>query len=196
MSGAVRVAHEEASAVALALVSTLRPACERIEIAGSLRREADTVGDIELVTVPKVHAVTEPDGLFSTRTRQRNVLTELLDELIGDGSLIVHPDDPKRGERYAKLLHVASGLQLDLFSVLPPAQFGMIYLIRTGPAEYGHRLMSHVRARGFHVGAGALHETPIPCARRISACVVVPTPEEADVFDRLGIRWVAPEERR
>ena len=40
--------------IAESLVEKLRPACERIEIAGSLRREKAMVGDIEIVAVPRL----------------------------------------------------------------------------------------------------------------------------------------------
>jgi DNA polymerase/3'-5' exonuclease PolX len=38
--------------IARAVVERLRPACQRIEIAGSLRRHRPMVGDIEICAIP------------------------------------------------------------------------------------------------------------------------------------------------
>src|SRR5574340_184531 len=49
MSGGYRYKRETALARAQVLVELLRPYCEQIEIAGSLRRCKETVGDIKIV---------------------------------------------------------------------------------------------------------------------------------------------------
>ena len=103
------------------------------------------------------------------------------------------------GERYVKLRHVRSGLQVDLFIVLPPAQFGCILAIRTGPAEFSHWFAGLVRRQGNHIAGGALrlglrdHSTP---AEKLCTCPVIPTPEERDFFAALGGRYLEPSERR
>lgn len=92
----------------------LRPAVERIEVAGSLRRGRPEVGDIELVAVPRFEA--DQTDLWGSPA---NALERRLDFSIERGWLAVAPDG-KRGPRYSKLRHPDSGLQVDLFSVLPP----------------------------------------------------------------------------
>ena len=54
--------HDKARTVACELIYLLQPFCERIKIAGSLRREKAWVGDIELLFIPKYEE--QPDGLF------------------------------------------------------------------------------------------------------------------------------------
>jgi len=49
-------ATEVARTVAQKIVEELRPACDRIEIAGSLRRGNPAVHDIDLVLLPKTSA--------------------------------------------------------------------------------------------------------------------------------------------
>ncbi|MBU2597552.1 MAG: hypothetical protein KJ757_08345 [Planctomycetes bacterium] len=44
---------QKAKAIAEELKSLLEPACERITIAGSIRRQKPDVGDIELLCIPK-----------------------------------------------------------------------------------------------------------------------------------------------
>jgi len=47
---------EKAKAIAEQIRVLLRPACNRIEIAGSIRRRKPEVGDIELLCIPKYFA--------------------------------------------------------------------------------------------------------------------------------------------
>lgn len=188
MSTGVRVPRHEALQVARSLVEYFTPATHRIVIAGSLRRVRPDVGDIELVAVPV--RVDSPDGFFAQT--EQNLLTLAVDDAIAAGTLTEHPDDPKRGERYSKLLHPASGLQVDLFSAREDT-FGLILLIRTGPAEYSHRFVTDLRRRGLHVGQGELHRGGLGCGT--VACEVIPTPTEIDVYAAARWAWVAPEDR-
>lgn len=188
MSSGVRVRWEDALAAAQAVGTMLLPAVERMEVAGSIRRHKADVGDIELVAVPIVERVA--DGLFDDVAVNR--LSELLDALILDGRLARHPDDPKRGERYSKLVEPNSGLQVDLFSATADT-FGLIFLIRTGPADYSHRFVTDLRRRGLHAATGALHRGSLGCGAYV--CEVIPTPNEADVYAAAGWPFVAPELR-
>ena len=181
MSEGIRAPFGEANHLALNLRATLAPACERIEIAGSLRRERPTVGDVELVAIPRM--VTEPVGMFESR--EVSALDAAVDSLIADGALI----RLSGGDRYIKLQHVGSGLQVDLFVVRPPAQWGMIYLIRTGPAAYSQRFVTDIKPR-FHVAGGALHRGGgFGCPDR---CAAIETPEEEDVYSALGQAYIEP----
>lgn len=189
MSTGTRVPLAEAKPVADSLAAMLEPAALRIQIAGSIRRQRPDVGDIELVAVPRIE--TEPDGMFGER--QVNRLTEAIDDLLARAVLAPHPIDPKRGERYSKLLETASGLQVDLFSATLET-FGLILLIRTGPAEYSQRFVTAIRGRpALHVAGGQLHRGSLGCGAYV--CEVVPTPEEADVYAAAGWPFREPELR-
>lgn len=182
MSTGTRVPIREADAAASELVMALEPAVNRIEVAGSIRRGRQDVGDIELVAVPQYAHV--QDGMFGTKTVNR--LTERVDELIAAGVLRPHPTDPKRGDRYSKLIEPTTGLQLDLFSAAKDT-FGLILLIRTGPAEYSQRFVTEIRRRGLHVAHGQLHVGSLGCGS--IDCEVVPTPEERDVY--AAAKWAS-----
>ncbi len=188
MSTGTRVALADAAVVAGDLAALLGPACHRLVVAGSIRRGRPDVGDIELVAVPRIE--TEPDGMFSVRATNR--LTGQIDALIGLGVLASHPTDPKRGERYSKLIHPGSGLQVDLFSATLDS-FGLILLIRTGPAAYSQRFVTDLRGRTLHVAHGQLHRGSLGCGAR--PCEIVPTPEEADVYAAARWPFVEPEMR-
>ena len=51
-----RVPLETAAKIAEDLASLLRPVCERVEIAGSIRRGCPTIGDIEIVVIPEIES--------------------------------------------------------------------------------------------------------------------------------------------
>jgi DNA polymerase/3'-5' exonuclease PolX len=161
------------------LLRNLADAADRIEVGGSIRRGKPDVGDIELVAVPRLETV--PDGLFESV--EVNRLTERVDRLIGVAILASHPTDPKRGERYSKLIHPASGLQVDLFSASAES-FGLIYLIRTGPATYSQQFVTDLRRKGLHVGKGQLHRGGLGCGAYV--CEVIPTPRRRMAVRQAG----------
>jgi len=181
----------EARREAIVLVAALRPACQRIEIAGSIRRRRSDIGDIEILAVPTIDW-TETGDLWGTN-REIDLLQETIDDLLADGTLQPHPADPKRGPRYAKFIHAGSGLQLDLF-ITTADQFGLLLLIRTGPAAYSQWLVTEARRRGYHVAGGHLHRGGLGCGAYV--CEAIPTPDEADVYAALGLPFVEPGDRR
>lgn len=176
-----------AQAAADRICEDLRPGVdvEWVVVAGSIRRVRADVGDIELVAVPIIR--TEPDGMFETSSVNR--LTERVDYLISTGALRSHPTDPKRGQRYSKLIDGPTGLQIDLFSATA-STFGLIYLIRTGPRDYSQRFVTDLRRRALHVTGGELHRGSLGCGS--SPCEVVPTPAERDVYEAAGWPFVQP----
>jgi DNA polymerase/3'-5' exonuclease PolX len=184
MSTGVRVPISEARFVADQLLARFTSAVQRIEVAGSIRRGRQDVGDIEIVAIPIIR--TEPDGFFGER--RTNLLTVALDEMVATGMLQSHPTDPKRGERYSKLMH-PSGLQLDLFSTTAES-WGLIYLIRTGPADYSRQFVTDLRKRALHASEGQLHRGSMGCGSYV--CEVVPTPNEEDVYAAARWPFVAP----
>ena len=189
MSEKQRISLAGAAKVAGKLVAALSPGCERIEIAGSIRRGRPDVGDIELVAIPRIEQIR--DGFFDLAALDR--LEVMIDALIADSEISPHPTDPKRGERYAKLLHVESGLQLDLF-MSSRESYGLILLIRTGPADYSRRFVTDIRPLGWHVAGGSLHRGSETCSP-FRTCEPVPTPEEKDVYTAIGHPWVDPRAR-
>lgn len=205
-----RVPLAEAAQVARDLVAELSPWCERFVIAGSVRRRKETVKDIEAVAEPR----------FSRRGQRT---------LLGDGEptsdldiglsreiecgFLARDDKLKRwGEKYKRLVHPVSGIPVDLFIVTPPAQWGVVLAIRTGPAAFSQALVTRARRMGMRTHEGALyrffdpetdHEAwtqgvDIPIAadsKKTAPAVLVPTPDEKDFFEALDLRWFAPEDR-
>jgi hypothetical protein len=54
----------DAERIAAAIVADLAPSCARIQVAGSVRRRKEVVGDIEVVVIPR----DAPAGLFGDCT--------------------------------------------------------------------------------------------------------------------------------
>lgn len=199
MSTGGSVSWQEASATAGHLMELLRPACLRIEVAGSIRRGRPEVHDIELVAVPRTRLELQQTGLWAPEEVLVNDLQLAIDRAIANGVLEVHPTDPKRGQRYAKLMtstEDGTPVQLDLFMPASLEVFGLLLLIRTGPAAFSQRVVTDARRSGYHVADGELHTGAMSCIGASTRhCSRVPTPEERDVFDRLGMRWIAPRDR-
>lgn len=199
MSTGQRISLIEGRRLAVEIVQLLRGACERIEVAGSLRRNSPDVGDIELVAIPKV--IAGGTDLFGDPTEPTDLLHDLALDLIGKGTFEPRlASDGKQaiGKRYKRLLF--KGFPLDLFAVNPPAQWGVIFTIRTGPADFSKRLVTGVEFGGHmparrRVQEGALWESRGPFDSNPHP-IMVPTPEEKDFFAALGLNWIEPEARR
>ena len=161
----------------------LDPYCERIEVAGSVRRRKAEVGDIELVAIPRTVDVLD---LFGTSGVRRVAGWE--EAVRGLGRVV--KGDPGLG-RYAQV--DLGEITLDLFLAVPE-NWGLIFAIRTGSAEFSHRVLAAgwVRAgyrsidgmicRWGGVGPG---ERWVPVAVR----------EEVDLFRLAGVEWTEPEKR-
>jgi len=188
----------DARRAAHAICGILQDACERIEIAGSIRRMIAMVGDIEIVCQPKF--------LMGQRSNYISAIDELLDEIIPiDGTLFAgdvadkglrwNTDCPANGSKYKRMLWVGQDgpmqrIPVDLFCVLPPASWGALMAIRTGPAEFSKGIVTKRR------NGGAM---PDKLLQRDGALWGpegrVETSEETDYFQVLGVPCWAPEER-
>ncbi len=190
-SGKRAIPLDAARAVAHQLRDMLAMACDRIEVAGSIRRARPIVGDIEIVATSRVEQAVA--GLWGD-IEATPVLPVRIDDLIADHVLDVHPSDPKRGPRYAKLWHVATGMQVDLFTPERDS-FGLMLVIRTGPAAYSQRLVTDMKRgpRPHHVAEGQLHRG-IACWTP-GGCEVVAVREERDLYAAIGVTWTPPERR-
>lgn len=190
--GDARWPSARAMAVAEQVVAALRPACIRVEIAGSLRRRKPTVKDVEIVCIPRrsTDLFGEPTGeceltrMVATLMQERRLAWRGAQFKARQG---VVPVMPKGAERYMSLVASRSGIPLDLFVVRPPAQWGAIMAIRTGPAEFSRALVTVARNNGLRCTEGRLVD-----ARGED----IPTPEEADFFRACGVPWAEPWERK
>ena len=165
--------HKEALLIASELVGRFSIFCERIQIAGSLRREKPDVGDIEIVAAPQMVS-----DLFGGKVPVTNGVDW------GQYGRV-----NKSGPRYCQIA-LPEGINLDLFLVYPPAQWGVIFALRTGPAEFSKWLVTRRNQRGA-----------LPSDCQVKDGVVwrrgepIPMPEEEDFFKFIGLPILPPVQR-
>lgn len=172
-----RMFYITAKKIADQVVELLAPHCVRIEIAGSIRRECEIIGDIEICCIPKPYET----GLFTS----------------GIAS-VVNQWEKVKGEleygksKYTQRILPASivGVEgkrvaLDLF--FPDVtNWGLIFAIRTGSAEYSHKVLATGwKVRGYKSEGGHL------IYKGKSYDVL----EEKDLFARIGIPYCEPKNR-
>jgi len=157
---------DQATTIAEQIKAQLAPHCDRIEIAGSIRRRKPDVGDIEIVAIPKPYGV----GLFASGIAP-----------------IVDAWPKVRGELPCKYTQrtLPDGIALDLFFATRE-NWGLIFAIRTGCADYSHHVLACGWVRNGYKSAGGM-------LTRDGVAVAVP--EERDLFRLAGVPWVEPEAR-
>lgn len=179
-AGVTRYKVSDAQAAALRVINLLRGCVERIEEVGSLRRGTADVGDIELLAIPSKYR-----DLFGDETYNSLAIH---DRIMNHGFEII-----KGGDKYIQFwMPIKNPLRIKVDLFLTTAeQFGLLQIIRTGPADFSKRLvtsrlMGGMLPAGFCVDGGYLW-------RQGSRLV---TREEEDVFKAIGHEWVSPCERR
>jgi DNA polymerase/3'-5' exonuclease PolX len=128
-----RLLLARARAIGEHVADALRPFCHQIAIAGSIRRQRPTCGDIDLVVLPA-----DLPGLLA-RVRQSCTIKSS-----GDLNTIAV---------------MSNGVQLDIFCARPagqdlfsptPGTWGTLLLCRTGSKQFNIWLADQAKARGLH----------------------------------------------
>ena len=156
----------KAKRIADKIKAELTPHCERIEIAGSIRRKKPEVGDIEIVAIPKPYDI----GLFESGI-----------------ATVVKQWEKVKGELPCKYTQriLPEGIKLDLFFA-EHGNWGNTFAIRTGSAEYSHRtLASGWVSEGYKSEGGYLHKD----GEKIAVY------EEEDLFKLIYVPYIEPEHR-
>lgn len=172
-----------AKQVAEWFMDVMRPVCERIEIAGSVRRQKQDVGDVEIVCIPKTFPAERTlfgDSLLDQPRRDPDFASLIREQCI-EGHLTICKGDLRNG-KYVQLRHRPTELQIDLFTTTKE-NWGLIFAMRTGSAEFSHQVLAKGWVKkGFHSVEGMLmrHSQPVP------------VPEEEDLFRLIGVPWVDP----
>ena len=148
------------------------PGVEEIEIAGSLRRRKETIGDVDLL------ARCEGDG------------TPAVDHFVAfEGAARVLGAGPTKG---SIVLH--SGLQVDL-RVIPTRSFGSALVYFTGSKEHNVVLRTGAVRQGLRVnewGVFRIPEGEDPEALGKEGGERLAGATEQEVYSALGMAWVPP----
>jgi DNA polymerase/3'-5' exonuclease PolX len=166
--------YQEALEIALLVKTLLEPHCHRIEIAGSIRRCKPDVKDIEIVAIPRPYDT----GLFASGIAP-----------------VVNQWKKVKGELPCKYTQrvlpacwngITKSIKLDLFFA-EPGNWGLIYAMRTGSADYSHKVLAcEWVQKGYHSKGGFLHT---------ASGKPIAVPEEQDLFERIGVPYIQPELR-
>lgn len=174
--------------VAAGLCAALKPVCERLVVAGSLRRRKFTVGDVEILYIGMTEVRDNPADMFEMITV--NLADEAIAELEKCGVLERRRNVNGAGMYGPKnklMRHRATGMPVDLFAATEENWWN--YLVcRTGPAESNTRICMAAQARGWKwnpYGAGFSRDGEIRAME-----------SEEDVFAFVGLPYARPEDRR
>lgn len=161
----------EVEPLALKIIGAIEPYCDKVEVAGSIRRRKDKVNDIDVVVQPKpqswVKAIEEIRRRFDAVTEKQGAKLATL----------YVPFASKHGEGY---------LQVDLYRA-SKRTWGILLLIRTGSAKHNIYLCNLAIRKGYRLAysKGLLNEKG----------EVIASKTEREVFQALGLDYIQPEDR-
>lgn len=191
-----RMFRPDAVEIAKSFIDRIDDCCDRLVVAGSLRRRLAMIGDIEVVAVPKLE--TRMAGLLADRTVVDDHLAARLECMLIDGDVAKRLDRngaPRWGPTLKFLTY--RDARVDLFC--PDAgRFGWILALRTGPAAFSRQLVVRPDRRTKDGRPGLLPPTLAPADGWLTDRMSgrrVETPEEADVFRLFGLAYREPWER-
>ncbi len=162
-----RIPLPAARVAAESIADALRkvPGVEQVEVAGSIRRGRETIGDIDvLVTTRGDH-----DAIFEAFVNLPEV-----------GEVLA------RGDTKTSARLVTGGMQVDV-RIVGMEQFGAALHYFTGSKEHNIEIRARAKAMGLRVNEyGVLN---------LETEEMIETPTEEELFGLLGLAWVPPEMR-
>ena len=175
----MQLAH--ARELGMQVVEALSPACERLLLAGSVRRDKPQPKDIEIVYVP-ILVETSLDlfttGLYPATEAK---IVDLVHAGFWQFDLQTRRNEPK----YKRLIY--KNTVIELFRATRE-NWGLILALRTGPTDFNHLLVDRFRGAmpvDMQMKSGYLWQR----GQRL------PTPTESDFFTAIGIPLWPPHER-
>ena len=175
----------EARAVAESLMAELTPACARIVIAGSIRRDKPLVGDIGLLYIPKYRTEPSPEDMFANV--ELDMVNFRLNHLLASRFLEARPNingQTSWGPKNKLARHVASGIPVDLFATIEEAWWVSL-VIRTGSKETNLRLTTGAQRLG-----GTLHAYGSGVTKKDGRAYDAHS--EQEVFELCGVPYIEP----
>jgi len=163
---------EKADRFAEKIAGELDPMCDRIQVAGSIRRRREIVRDIDIVILPK-------------HGKRRDIRRRCLasgGDILQDGTQNLQ-------------IRLANGVELDIFFAQAgrtdlfkgdPCTWGTLLLCRTGSKQWNIWYARQAQAHGLHWNP---HFGLYAGTQRINAT------EETDYFHALKIPYVEPQDR-
>lgn len=145
--------------------------CDKVEIAGSIRRRREWVNDIDIVALPRPGE----EQAFRERCKHNS-------HLVTDGPQTL-------------IVRMTNGLQLDLWIAqserkslfeTEPTNYGSLFLMRTGSKEHNIYMIERAKTLGLEWNPyrGVLRDGK-----------VIASATEAEIFEALKLDFIPPERR-
>ncbi len=168
---------EKAREIAEEVKSHLEEVCERIEIAGSIRRQKKDVGDAELLCIPRSGGITDCLDRRIQGLMFNGILTYRLNKL---GRKVY-------GVKNKLMLHVPSGFGIDIFSTTEEC-WPVAMVVRTGGKETNLLIATAALQKGYQFHA---YGSGFTAPSREIVCH-----SEREVFEVVGLPYLEPWERK
>jgi DNA polymerase/3'-5' exonuclease PolX len=176
--------REEALTVLEMMINNIKGHCERIEIAGSIRREKDVVHDAEIVVIPKPSLWHRVDLLLYMGVIEKA-------EYVDKNGRVTH----RWGEKFRSVVlpHDPHKMKIEIYTA-DPHNFGYIYWLRTGPAGRNEQLVTTLKYRSPFLA----RESYIWLEQGedlTKESIKISVPDEATFFRLLNLDYEQPKER-
>lgn len=198
--------HEKANKLAIEIGNKLLPYCDRLNIAGSIRRGKQEVKDIELVCQPKKVKTGDVD-LFGEDTRKEIIHPEFSKTVLSLGKVIKGKTDGRMMQIEVATQGMPKTIMLDLF-MPQPADYFRQYAIRTGSSDYSQKVIAAGWNKIGWVGTSEGLRMESQCVGnkgpdgKVKWRCVVDDPvlpkvwqSEQEFFDWLGVQYIPPKIR-
>lgn len=175
----------KAQRIAESIVDLLKPSCDRIEIAGSIRRRKPTVNDIDIVCIVKQTIAPYLGFNLSENVSSFNIALKSLGKVKLNGP---------------KIIRVAMGfsrhIDLDLY-IATPESWATLLLIRTGSVEHNIRLCMRAKNMGMklHADGSGLFKLVGDVPGALLSEERIAGESEESIFEALGLSYEPPERR-
>lgn len=189
--------YANALKIAECWVEYLRPACKRIEVKGSICRGKIEPKDIEILAIPDLSPVARKPIEFGKPLPKlhKTFLDVLIAEKKDEGVIHLRAD----GDKHKKIWLLQDLIQIDLFLVTPPAEWGVLSVIRTGPSEFSHWMVTKKSLGGAlpndYIVADGVVGKRMRGNKGDERSGVIAMPEEIDFFKLCGLDWIEPGQR-
>jgi len=169
------------------IIEWFEPVCERIILAGSIRRGKPLVGDIEILLIPQMaigdvgELFPQTRNLFEEEFRRRSDSRQLALRRKKDGTT-------SNGAKVKLCRHTESGIPVDFFITSRDNWFSSL-VCRTGSKENNEEIAKRAKRMGFRwkmSGPGFASE---------ETGQIVAAHSEEDIFHFVGLPALDPEKR-
>ena len=175
---------DHARRIASGIIRQLQPYTERIDIAGSIRRNCTVVTDIEIVCIPK--RIAQTHDMFGNEIHDSYIRHPGFKKVV-DQWVKVH-GDAQNGKMMTRMIPLdypaipEPSVQLDIFTATIDS-WGYIMVIRTGSADYSKEIATDWRRAGYHGDEGNLWD---------EGNNLIKVPTEETLFELIGRPYEPP----